>query len=133
MENWHKELSKDTNLKFESWIPSCIQSYSFYNKNEILEITIDEITNNVDLKLEGRDLKHCVFSYNKRCKSGGTSIFSLKRISSKGEMKRTLTIEVRNSTIVQIKGKSNSSPKKNDLKFVNEWANINNLELRGNV
>lgn len=134
MIEWHERLYKGTNLKFKSWDSfNDIKSYYLKirdnNGNEIIESSITEILNNVDLKEEGKNMSHCVFSYLNNCQNGSSSIFSLKRKSLKDKMKRVLTIQVRNGVVVQVRGKYNSMPKKYDLKIIKDWARENQLGL----
>lgn len=124
--DWHEELAKENgNLKYITWNSSGIENYYLLDDDKNLVLEITEILDNYELKSEGKELKHCVYSYVNRCKSYQASIFSLKKRNIKGKMKRALTIEVRGEKIVQIKGKCNSFPSNIDLKIIEKWANEN--------
>jgi hypothetical protein len=101
------------------------------------------------LKYEGDTMRHCVGSYCEEVASGNKKIFSLR--DSKGMPHATIEvvpsrsntfqqIDENNPTdfdIVQIKGKSNSSPKKEYLPFVQDfvksgnWKRVGDLENTG--
>lgn len=84
-----------------------------------VEYCIEEIKTKTELRFEGVEMRHCVFSYIHSISSGQTSIWSLRRNKEK-----MLTIELRNSTrsIVQVKGSCNRSPTQKESGLVGQWA-----------
>jgi len=75
------------------------------------------------LFLEGRAMRHCVYSYTDRCRRGETTIWSL-RLRVNGEEKRMVTIEVdgHRRCIIQLRAKCNLRPGGRSLQIIQEWA-----------
>lgn len=64
---------------------------------------------------------HCVGSYSNYCKSGTTSIWSLRQLK-KEKWYSLVTIEIRGDTIVQARGQFNSKPTADHRKIIDDWA-----------
>lgn len=88
--------------------------------------TITELTDKRELAIEGATLHHCVLTYDDRVRSGGCSIWSLRRDGT-----RRLTIEVWNASrrVVQIRGRKNRAPRDHELSLVMRWADANGLQV----
>ena len=72
-----------------------------------------------DLIEEGQMMSNCVASYIERVVDGSTMIFFMR---TKKEPERSLvTIEVRNSSLVQVKGRFNKRPTDEQNNAVNTW------------
>lgn len=82
--------------------------------------TLQQVLRPVDLWLEGQELRHCVWSYRDRVRSGDCSIWSLR---SDGE--RVLTLEVHSGRVVQIRGLRNRRPSASEEALVRSWAVVN--------
>lgn len=83
-------------------------------------------TETKDLQREGDNLNHCVASYIKRVIDGTCLIYFL-RTDKEASL---VTFEVRDNTIVQVKGKHNRKPSENEIKALVEFASARGLETR---
>lgn len=115
MEEWHLILAKDAKRPRTAWAPSGwdgleVQERDISGGNTIW--TVRELLDSRALQEEGREMRHCVFTYAHGCVSGKTSIWSLRaRTPGEARNHRLLTIEVNNTrrTIVQVRGKANQT------------------------
>jgi hypothetical protein len=71
------------------------------------------------LEQEGKAMGHCVSSYYGTVKSGATKIFSLRD----EENQPHVTMEVRDDTIYQVKGKKNAPPVAKYVPYVKDFLN----------
>ena len=130
MENWHQDLAKNVNVKYEDWEGSGLGGYEEIRNEDNIETLykIEEILNSVDLKREGKEMRHCVYSYVSRCRGGGTSIWTMKKVNeiSKNNL---LTIEIRGQDIVQVRGKCNRMAKDVEKKLIRAWAKKEGLKI----
>ena len=136
MANWRQEVEMPV------WSPHAIDQRRnhYYPTAEGIEgykrtdgqsdWSIKQIECSEELFFEGHFMQHCVGSYNKRCISGSTTIWSLKHHVD-GKAKRLATIEVwpNSKTIVQAKGKLNSKPSVLAKRLIKEWAQMENLSF----
>ena len=76
-----------------------------------------------DLKKEGDTLNHCVASYIKRVIDGECLIYFLRKEKDES----LITFEVRNNTIMQVKGMHNRKPTNDEVKALQEFANCRNM------
>ncbi|WP_193212425.1 PcfJ domain-containing protein [Luteolibacter marinus] len=95
---------------------------------------IGERLNHAQLMAEGREMRHCVSGYWRRCRSGRSAIFSLRQLHPAVAPERVvsrLTIEVDRGTrrIVQARGKWNRWPDEMEFGILAEWARSNGLGL----
>ena len=74
-----------------------------------------------ELVAEGRIMHHCVASYAYSCARGECSIWTLERRDQEG-LEKHQTIEVRQSQIVQCRGKRNRYPTRGEMAIVERWA-----------
>lgn len=137
MEEWHRRIhisktkknltwDKSVNLlevKYESFkdkdkheselrLP---HNYSFYE--------IVELNSSAELKKEGRDLKHCVGSYDRQCYKGESRIFSLRHKGYQTlKEKSVVTIQVNShNSITQSRGNSNRMPTNAEKNIISKW------------
>lgn len=99
-----------------------------------LEWTFHELTSQVQLLLEGRQLRNCVSSYRRRCETGTSALFSLRcqdpRHAEKDPVRQlTLEIHPAKRRIVQIRGKWNRFPSARERELISAWASWNDLTL----
>ena len=123
---WHKELNL---LKIKS-IPlpkSQINSFEVVSENQTY--LIKQLTNSRQLYLEGYELKHCVYTYVRKCLYYDCQIFSLRIVDKQFETP-LITIEVNNKSIVQIRGRYNRYATESELRLINDWAKKENLHLK---
>jgi hypothetical protein len=85
---------------------------------------ITELINSKELRNEGNAMHHCVASYAHSCVSGRTSIWSLKRYDTLGNIDRLLTLEISNTQrmITQARGKYNKLPTERDMNLLVRWG-----------
>jgi len=130
MNKWHKEIGSYKGVL--SWVPIG-KDYSIKdertNANDSVQeriITITELLSEVELRQEGRSMKHCVGSYGRACSNGGTSIFSLKvKHFDSLSFKNIATISVVGRNISQLQGKGNTPIDSFYNKFISEWVLLN--------
>ncbi len=115
VQEWHKELARDSKKPRSSWPPTGLGDFLVQEKDSHGTEnvwTIRELLNTVGMLEEGRELKHCVRTYADDCQKGKTSIWSLRvRPIHDSKTRRLLTIEVNNSrrAIVQVRGSCNKT------------------------
>jgi hypothetical protein len=86
--------------------------------------TVTEIVTKKELQAEGREQRHCVFSYGRRIMAKEVSIWSLKYKIAGGVAERCVTIEVINNTksIVQARRFANKKPTNAEERIINAWS-----------
>ena len=131
---WHSDLAANTPGKSFAWQPSGIQGYRFLEKRvdgeHDREWTIQELLDSGALQIEGRAMRHCVYSYADRCRRGETKIWSL-RLCVEGAEKRMVTIEVdpHRRAIVQVRAKCNLFPGNRSREIIRQWATCAGLQF----
>jgi hypothetical protein len=110
------------------WSPSDIGYYRTFSNGAAW--AIHELLSDVQLRIEGKLMRHCVASYAGRCARRESSIWSLTSTRG-GKTLRELTIEVQPAarTIVQFKGRHNAAPSAVQLEVVLAWAELEGLRL----
>ena len=86
------------------------------------QYSIRQITNDVALMVEGRVMSHCVYTYLQACLERRSSIWTLAYTEGSSVVNKTLTIEVRDNAIVQIRGQVNRMATKLEMRIIREWA-----------
>jgi hypothetical protein len=117
MEEWHETLARLGKKSRQSWEPSGIRSLERTEPDSLSAATchwrILELTDSLSLLEEGREMRHCVRSYQDGCVKGEKSIWSLRLTLSDNPRapRRLLTIEVNHNrrSIVQVRGKCNQT------------------------
>lgn len=116
MNAWHEQLARDAQRPKSAWEPSGIGELAIQAPDpggQMCLWTVTELLSSIALLREGREQRHCVFSYANACKNGSASLWSLRvRGCDCGNTKRLLTIEVNNArrAIVQVRGRCNRPP-----------------------
>ena len=135
--DWHRFNKLGPTVKVE-WEPSgksrqftLIHAFAGGNKQNIFW-SVDEILDSETLRREGQKMGHCVGSYATLCKSGDSSIFSVKGYYVNNdvinkEYSYRATIELRQSRIVQSRMKYNAALDKATQGAVNWWAEQNGI------
>jgi len=139
MINWHRELQQDG--RFEDlppvFKPSGLKTGEFetLEKGKKILWTITEILNPKDLRAEGRRMKHCVFSYANSIATGQVSIWRMSCYRElTNETERCVTIEVnRTKSILQVRGRCNRMPTRNEKLILSKWATQNSLTLKNSL
>ena len=91
--------------------------------------SIRQITNDVALMVEGRVMSHCVYTYLQACLERRSSIWTLAYTEGSSVINKTLTIEVRDNAIVQIRGKVNRFATDLEMGIIQEWAAKAGLQI----
>ena len=84
-----------------------------------------ELLTPMSLAQEGRSMQHCVWSYAWRAARGEVSIWSLQL-----DGRRRCTVEVRKGAIVQVRGRQNRLPEREERVALGRWAAAAGLSLR---
>jgi len=126
IDEWHQKLA-ERDIQKVYWKGFDIKNYEPLkeNPNSLETFTITQIKSSINLKLEGKELRHCVFSYLNSCVKEQTSIWSYKEFGV-----RTLTIALApNGNITQVRGKCNRVMNLSERKNILKWVSKNNLKL----
>lgn len=116
VDEWHQDLSHLDDLVDETWEPCGIGDYAVIEKDAetgaIFAWRIDELRSRVALAKEGSAMHHCVSTYDKACKEGRSSVWSIRLAIDDGPLLPILTICVQNKRrqITQARGKYNLKP-----------------------
>lgn len=125
---WHVRFGRKTTSTSDVALPQILIA----SKTHDLEIV--PISSSAELDIEGRQMRHCVFSRLPQAKKG-------KRFYVSARFgKRRLTVEVRKRDIVtgnssqqltisEIKGRSNSLPHDKEIAALQEWIESENYRL----
>lgn len=132
--NWYQArqpIHRDLKLAKE-WKGKDYPGFDWESDSEV-KYTISELTTAEALQKESSAMRHCVKSYQSRCISGQSAIWSLSKWE-KGNQKSLLTIEVnRQLQVVQMRGVCNRRANKVERNIVERWANKANLKIRKGV
>ena len=129
-DEWHIDLARSRDCKME-WegLPIANKAYIDKKDGKNLKFMFNQILNSKDLASEGRNMRHCVYSYLDSCANGTCSIWSLSVDDGINSRSRLLTIEVRNYAVWQVSGKVNRYPSNYEKIVVRRWANDNGLKM----
>lgn len=84
------------------------------------------------LTTEGRRMSHCVGTYINKCRTRGSSIWSLRTIRDHDEtIEATIEIHPGSRSIVQVQGFANTAPSEEAWSWIRHWARNNKILLRG--
>ena len=135
---WHGRLRSSNVVQMRSWTPSYIQPFSLREGAganvdpgaKFKQWTIRELLSSTALVAEGRKLGHCVASYAHSCASGHSSIWTMEMQNHAG-LSKLLTIEVhlKSRTIVQVRGKGNRLPVRQEIEIIQRWASVASLKI----
>ena len=128
VERWHGELGRRTKLTGQTFKRSGHKGLRLTNADGALTWQLRELLSEAELAAEGRALHHCVVSYASSCAAGECSIWSMERRTDTGLAKHQ-TVEVRNSQIVQCRGKFNRLPTAREIAVLETWARHAGLKL----
>lgn len=126
---WHDELReiRISKLNKRKFPDSGIEDQVLEFQNHSFEIK--QIRNSLDLYLEGVELSHCVYSYRQYCMFAKSYIFSLALKTDEVINKKLITIELKGSEIVQVRGKHNRYPNEIEKTIINMWSRENKLKF----
>jgi hypothetical protein len=134
MKQWHRDQGRVNRMGNRKWdgvdLPDMRYDGEQYAGTR-RDWFLSQIKTSKDLAAEGNKMHHCVYSYQGRCVSGHTSIWSLKfkKSGSFDDFERALTLEVTNSSgnIVQIRGYANRVARAEEMYIVRKWASENGM------
>lgn len=151
MTEWHRALGQERRRHYRFWEPvddrppvkfekSGFRSYRLEKETgdqakrgfvSVVVWTIQEIISSEELRAEGKEMHHCVYSYRSQIESKETSIWSLSMTEEFNPLKKLATLEVNNRTraVVQARGPHNRPPKPPEDKVIIEWASRNGLTI----
>jgi hypothetical protein len=138
VEEWHKQLGRDTRQPSLSWRHSRFKDLRLVQSSEeqgnTRVWTITELLTNRALFLEGRAMRHCVATYAERCLRRQSCIWSMQVENQRGRH-RVLTIEVDvpARTICQARRKCNRPPQAEEREFLERWAALEGLKVAESV
>lgn len=113
---WHEELSK--NSKF-------IILNEEIDKDRVIYISKNKkyffiLLNPKDLDVEGDIMKNCVASYKQKVISNNSIIISMRDMKNQPHV--TIEVDVKTSTVTQVRGKANQIPNNEYMKIITEFA-----------
>jgi len=73
-----------------------------------------------ELKVEGDIMKNCLSSYKNKLLKGYSLIISMRDVENQPHV--TIEVDVRTSSVTQVRGKANSSPAREYMKVITEFA-----------
>jgi len=126
--DWHMQLYFNKNAWAKYPFPKS-KIKPFRQESDETIIKISQIIMPRELYEEGKDLQHCVYSYESQIRKRECYLFSLTEKRLNSENKRILTIEIRDDQIVQVRGKRNRTPKTKEYVWIKKWAGINKLNM----
>jgi hypothetical protein len=132
MEQWHRALSKETQVTGEVFKPSGFKGLRMETRSEEIW-TISELRSSVQLREEGRKMRHCVLSYTRSYVAGENSIWAME-LQSAGGIEKKQTIQVTKAgQIVQVRGKLNRLPTAGEFSVLERWARPAGLAIASHV
>jgi len=133
MRDWHYELARVKRMGNAKWEGIPVEDAEFELDGQPGNTWfINQIKTSKDLAAEGTAMHHCVYSYQSKCISGQSSIWSVRRLQRKKGLnpERALTLEINeNGAIIQIRGFANRAARVEELEAVRHWARKNYLTI----
>lgn len=130
---WHRQTrfaAAYRNLP-KVWKPVAIPDFEHLfgiGENAVL-YSIRQINKQSQLFEEGNAMNHCVASYIGKCVAGSSSIWTLEAYPVRMAPKKYLTIELNSSkTIVQVRGKCNRLPTREETALLRIWMGQSGLK-----
>jgi len=114
---WHKEmlLKKGDD---SDWLFIDVDEWKYYEKETYITWICKQLTSSKELFQEGKELHHCVGSYDRYCKKGQSAIFSMR-----GGSKITIEITLPKLNIVQARKRYNEPLNGSEKNIVSKWYN----------
>jgi PcfJ-like protein len=129
---WHRALSKETQVSGEVFKPSGFKDFRMETRDEDIW-TISELRSSMQLRDEGRKMRHCVLSYARSCASGDNSIWAMELQSAGGREKKQTIQVTKAGQIVQARGKLNRLPSAGEFSVLERWARHAGLVIASHV
>lgn len=129
VERWHEELGRAEGPETLFFKRSGINGFELAAGREGKDPwTIRELLSRADLFDESRVMGHCVANYARSRAKGACSIWTME-FRQHGAVEKRLTIEMRNGTIVQARGKQNRLPTESEFDVLVTWARSAGLTI----
>lgn len=132
-DEWHEALAEEEAIKNRAepvitWDKSYIEDDSFRlsKQNKRVRIEVIELMNSMQLKAEGKNMKHCVGGYSNACKNRHVAIFSIRNGCTS---LATIEVRLRDRKIIQAKAKCNQPLSETTEKVMKNWADRNRLKI----
>ena len=135
VERWHESLGLvpvgHLRWKRSRHRPMVFEDRAFHADEAPIRWELIELTNGNELRREGMILRHCVASYAGCCGRGKSRIWSLRRRSSRGNLRSVITIEVdpQSNSVVQARGLRNRPAAGKPLRLIQAWARREGLRM----
>ena len=130
MEQWHRDLARIKRMGNHSWDGAPIADWHYskvaFGKDQPTDWTFVQVKTSRDLADEGNEMHHCVYTYQRYCIAGRTSIWSLRaRHAGAGAAYRrriTFELEIVSGRIVQVRGFANRRADPDEIAILARWA-----------
>jgi len=134
-DQWHYDLARIKKHGTGHWDPLPISNWQreYGNSKNKRTYEVKQILTGKELSREGNAMRHCVYSYKRRCQASQSFIFSMQKTEYETGRKeyvtrRCATIEVdKNKRIVQARGYCNRGLKGAENNVLKDWASVNGL------
>jgi hypothetical protein len=78
------------------------------------------LLNPSELKIEGDIMRNCVASYTDKLMKGKSLIISMRDMKNQPHI--TIEVDIKTSTVTQVRGKANTNPSEEYMKIITEFA-----------
>jgi hypothetical protein len=135
VKRWRATAPVVRGLPGSKWKPCGISGFDRMERRRqgnFCQWAIRELLDSNELLEEGRQMRHCVGRYARRCRNGVSSIWSLTRSDRLQQCRRELTIEVdpRKGEVVQARGMRDARPASEARRVMLLWAAQEGLNVR---
>lgn len=135
MEQWHSFLRNSKSMSHHNWKPLDIPNFacSFGKGVDKIRYEFNQITNGKNLALEGKQMRHCVYSYINGCKQGNTAIISvIRRVNMTQKNSLTIQVDLHYGTmsIRQVRGYANRLPNPQEQAAVRAFSNATGIRIQ---
>jgi len=115
-EKWHEEISKNSKYKIiNEDIDNERVIYISKNKKYFFMVL-----NSDELRVEGDIMKNCLDTYKSKVMSGNCIIISMRDMDNQPHV--SLEVDVKTSSVVQVRGKANQPPSNEYMRIITEFA-----------
>jgi len=136
-DQWHYDLARMKKHGVGRWEPLPIYDWKkIYGKGKLECVyEIKQIITGKELSREGNAMRHCVYSYKRRCQAGDSFIFSMQKTTYETGRKefvtrRCATIELNKyKNVVQASGYCNRALKGTEFNVLKEWGKQNGITV----
>ncbi|MBO4513719.1 MAG: PcfJ domain-containing protein [Victivallales bacterium] len=119
MREWHQDYIEHGGMSREEFLKKW-DKHDFDCNVKLYQF--QELLSAGELLAEGKRQHNCVFSYRDLCRSGMSSIVSMRGVEN-------LTLEIRARCIVQIRGVCNRLPYPEEMRVIRQYASLKNLTI----